>query len=72
MNYKDKLGKFSTCEIHTGTSVTCFAKLANGRWVAVRNGNLDDFEITPIDFESMLEVVSTTGAEVRFTNHSAV
>lgn len=73
MNFRNELSKFTTCEIHSKTGVNCFAKLSSGNWVAVKDGSLDWVEIDPVDFESLLEtVVSTTGAVVRFTNHSAI
>ena len=74
MNFRESINKFVTCEIHYKNSgVNCLAKLSNGNWVAVKKDNsLDWVEICSEDLESILEAVKATGAEVRFTNHSAV
>ena len=73
MNFKESINKFVTCEIHYKNEVNCLAKLSSGNWVAVKkDGSLDWVEIDPSDLESILETVKATGAEVRFTNHSAV
>lgn len=73
MNFRNLINRNVTCEIHSNGGVQCFAKLANGNWVAVLDGNLDSIEISATDFVSMLEtVVEVSGSEVRFTNHSAV
>ena len=64
--------EFITCEVHHKNNVNCFAKLADGNWVAVKkDGTLDWVEVSPSDFESMLETIESVGATVRFTNHSA-
>ena len=74
-NFRNSIEKFITCEIRykNSSGVNCLAKLNNGNWVAVKkDGSLDWVEIDPRDFRSILETVEATGAEVRFTNHSAV
>ena len=71
-NFSKKISEFVTCEVCNGNRVQCFAKLDDGNWVAVNpDGSLDWVEISPADLESMLETVSSFGASVRFTNHSA-
>ena len=64
---------FVTCEVSTNSRVQCFAKLANNNWVSVKaDGSLDWVEVSPSDFNDMLETVESVGATVRFTNHSAI
>ena len=63
---------FVTCEVHLHGKVSCFAKLDNGSWVAVKkDGSLDWVENRTADFADMLEALESVGADVRFTNHSA-
>ena len=71
--YEKKINQFVTCEVSVHGNVKCFAKLANSNWVAVLdNGDLDWVEVNSTDFASMLEVVESVGANIRFTNHSAI
>ena len=69
--FSKSIAKFVTCEVNVHGKVSCFAKLADGSWVAVKDGNLDWCEINPTDFDAMLESLESIGATVRFTNHSA-
>lgn len=75
-NFKKSINKYLTCEVyHHGniSYISYFAKLDNGNWVAVfDDGSLDWVEMTANDFNDMLESVESTGASIRFTNHSAV
>ena len=48
-----------------------WAKLDSGRWVAVMDGDLDDFEIRPEDFYELLCIFSDSGRQVVFNDHSA-
>ena len=67
------INKFVTAEVKKNGKVRYFAKLANGSWVAVfDDGSLDWVEMTANDFGTMLESLESIGADVRFTNHSAV
>ena len=63
---------FVTCEVHNNGKVQCFAKLDDGNWVAVFDGDLDPVEVNPEDFSAMLELMESVGAAIRFTNHSAI
>lgn len=73
MNFKESINKFVTCEIHYKNEVNCLVKLDNGNWVAVKkNGSLDWVEVSPADLHDVLTSMESIGAEVRFTNHSAV
>jgi hypothetical protein len=71
-NFSKSISKFVTCEVRINGKVSCFAKLNNGSWTAVKeNGGLDWVEINSTDFANMLEAVESVGADIRFTNHSA-
>ena len=71
--FSKSIAMFTTCEVHTHSKVSCFAKLSNGNWVAVKDsGDLDWVEMNSIDFSDMLETVESIGANIRFTNHSAI
>ena len=48
------------------------AKLDSGKWVAVMDGELDDFEIRPEDFYELLCIFRDSGRQVVFNDHSAV
>ena len=48
-----------------------FAKLSTGNWVAVMDGELDEFEIRPADFYELLCVFRESGRQVVFNDHSA-
>ena len=48
-----------------------WAKLSTGNWVAVMDGDLDDFEIRPEDFYELLCVFRDSGRQVIFNDHSA-
>ena len=48
-----------------------FAKLEGGNWVAVMDGELDDFEIRPEDFYDLLCIFCDSGRQVIFNDHSA-
>ena len=71
MNFKKEINSHITAEVHNRGKVFCFAKLADGNWVAVTDGSLDSVEINRADFESMLKTLESIGADIRFTNHSA-
>ena len=72
-NFLKSIKKFVTCEVRRNGKVSCFAKLDSGNWVAVlEDGSLDWVEMTANDFGNMLESLESIGADVRFTNHSAV
>ena len=49
-----------------------WAKLEGGNWVAVMDGELDDFEIRPEDLFTMLCIFRDSGRQVVFNDHSAV
>ena len=49
-----------------------WAKLEGGNWVAVMDGELDDFEIRPEDFYELLCIFRDSGRQVVFNDHSAV
>ena len=49
-----------------------WAKLDNGKWVAVMDGELDDFEINQEDFYELLCIFRDSGRQVVFNDHSAV
>ena len=49
-----------------------WAKLSTGNWVAVMDGDLDDFEIRPEDFYELLCIFRESGRQVIFNDHSAV
>ena len=49
-----------------------WAKLEGGNWVAVMDGELDDFEINQEDFYELLCVFRESGRQVIFNDHSAV
>ena len=49
-----------------------WAKLETGNWVAVVNGELDEFEIRPEDFYDLLCIFRDSGRQVVFNDHSAV
>ena len=49
-----------------------WAKLSTGNWVAVMDGDLDDFEIRPEDFYELLCIFRDSGRQVVFNDHSAV
>ena len=70
-NFKKLMNEFITCEVNVHGKVSYFAKLADGSWVAVKDGNLDWVEMTESDFNDVLESLEGIGAGVRFTNHSA-
>ena len=72
-NFKKLMNEFITCEVNHHGKVRHFAKLGNGNWSAVfDNGSLDWVEVNPSDFNAMLEAVESVGAQIRFTNHSAI
>ena len=48
-----------------------WAKLEGGNWVAVMDGELDDFEIRPEDFYDLLCIFRDSGRQVIFNDHSA-
>lgn len=48
-----------------------WAKLEGGNWVAVMDGELDDFEILPDDLFTMLCIFRDSGRQVIFNDHSA-
>ena len=71
-NFKKSINQCITCEVHHHGKVSCFAKLANGNWVAVKDdGTLDWVEVSPADLNDMLTSMESIGASIRFTNHSA-
>ena len=49
-----------------------WAKLEGGNWVAVMDGELDEFEIRPEDFYELLCIFRDSGRQVVFNDHSAV
>ena len=48
-----------------------WAKLDSGKWVAVMDGELDEFEIRPEDFYELLCIFRESGRQVIFNDHSA-
>lgn len=48
-----------------------WAKLSTGNWVAVMDGDLDEFEIRPEDFYELLCIFRESGRQVVFNDHSA-
>ena len=71
--FSSSIRKFVTCEVLIHGKVSYFAKLGNGSWTAVKeNGTLDWVEVSPSDFNAMLESLESVGAQIRFTNHSAI
>ena len=71
--FSEQVNKFISCEVSVHGKVSFFAKLDDGSWVAVLgNGSLDNIEMTSDDFCSMLESLESIGANIRFTNHSAI
>ena len=70
--FAKSITEFVTCEVGLHGKVSYFAKLADGHWVAVKDGSLDWVEMTANDFGNMLESLESVGATIRFTNHSAV
>lgn len=71
-DFSKSISKFVTAEVNLHGKVRYFAKLDNNRWAAVKDGSLDWVEMTANDFNDMLESLKSIGADVRFTNHSAV
>ena len=72
-NFSKLINGFVTAEVNLHGKVRYFAKLANDNWVAVKDdGSLDWMEVSSADFNDMLESLKSIGADVRFTNHSAV
>ena len=73
MNFKESIRQFFTCEVSRNGEVRYFAKMDNSNWVAVGlDGNLDGAEMAAADFVQVLETLESIGANIRFTNHSAV
>lgn len=48
-----------------------WAKSEGGNWVAVMDGELDDFEIRPDDMYTLLCIFRDSGRQVIFNDHSA-
>ena len=71
-DFSKSISKFITAEVNLHGKVSYFAKLDSGSWAAVKDGSLDWVEMTADDFNNMLESLKSIGADVRFTNHSAV
>ena len=72
-DFSKSISKFVTAEVNLHGKVSYFAKLDNNNWAAVKDdGSLDWVEMTANDFNDMLESLKSIGADVRFTNHSAV
>ena len=72
-DFKKSIGKFVTAEVNLHGKVSYFAKLDNGDWAAVKDdGSLDWMEVSSADFNDMLVSLESVGADVRFTNHSAI
>ena len=70
---KKASGKVVTAEVNLHGKVSYFAKLDNGDWAAVKDdGSLDWMEVSSADFNDMLVSLESVGADVRFTNHSAI
>ena len=71
--FAKSINKYLTCEVYHRGRLSYFAKLDDGSWAAVKDdGSLDWVEMTSSDFNDMLESLESIGADVRFTNHSAV
>ena len=71
--FAKSITEFVTCEVGLHGKVSYFAKLGNGHWVAVKDdGSLDWMEVSSADFSDMLEAMESMGANIRFTNHSAI
>lgn len=72
-NFSKEINDFFTCEVWRNGNCQCFAKTDDGHWaVVLDNGDLDGAEMAAADFNTLLKTLESIGAEVRFTNHSAV
>ena len=75
MNEKDSIKKgmrdHITVTVMDRRGCKSWAKLSTGNWVAVMDGDLDEFEIRPEDFYELLCIFRESGRQVVFNDHSA-